>query len=370
MTPPVIFLQALARAVSALQLYNKEHPSSARALQQASEALGAATSQRALTLTFTEDDVLCDATPLRPLRGWVWSKRFASAGLWRLEIIGGVGASEFEMFVGELAARLAAPVPEGEDHGFASRPHIRVRKPQKAAEVPLPASSSEPQLTTIALDCEFLALKWVHERVRRYACVPFLEADAIVSALRLALQASDEPLLLKDVADRRQDEAAALVHAVNVATLSMALASALGCGPKDLRAIGTAGLLHDVGKLVIDPQPAADDGASSDDSNERHSADGARVLLRSDPRLDLAAVVAFEHHLLPDGGSRPCQRFTRDTHWGTRVVQVCNSYEHARTLDAATYRGVDESVLKVFVELMNRKPPRIVELSAGTIEAA
>jgi hypothetical protein len=49
---------------------------------------------------------------------------------------------------------------------------------------------------------------------------------------------------------------------------------------------------------------------------------------------------------------------------------VCNTYEHARTLDAAAYRGVDESVLKVFVELMNRKPPRIVELSAGTIEAA
>jgi putative two-component system response regulator len=63
----------------------------------------------------------------------------------------------------------------------------------------------------------------------------------------------------------------------------------------------------------------------------RHPVDGARLILRADQGLDLAAVVAYEHHIMFDGGGCPPRRFPRPCHAASRLVHVCDVFDALRT---------------------------------------
>jgi putative two-component system response regulator len=97
-----------------------------------------------------------------------------------------------------------------------------------------------------------------------------------------------------------------------------------------------AALLHDVGKLrapsrvTARPTHAAD--AADLKNLELHPLEGARLILRADPGADLAALVAYEHHMMLNGTGYPASVPDRGTWWGTRLVQVCNEYERVRAL--------------------------------------
>jgi putative two-component system response regulator len=62
-----------------------------------------------------------------------------------------------------------------------------------------------------------------------------------------------------------------------------------------------------------------------------HPVDGARMILDSDQRLDLSATVAFEHHIMIDGGGYPVRGTRRDCHHGSMLVHVCDVFDALRT---------------------------------------
>ena len=62
-----------------------------------------------------------------------------------------------------------------------------------------------------------------------------------------------------------------------------------------------------------------------------HPAEGAKLILVSQPELDLAAVVAYEHHIMINGGGYPRFTYDRVCHQGSRVVHVCDVYDALRT---------------------------------------
>jgi putative two-component system response regulator len=60
---------------------------------------------------------------------------------------------------------------------------------------------------------------------------------------------------------------------------------------------------------------------------ETHTEAGARLLLEEGGvAMDLAAVVAYEHHLRPDGSGYPARRFASAAHWASRLVGTCAAY--------------------------------------------
>ena len=63
----------------------------------------------------------------------------------------------------------------------------------------------------------------------------------------------------------------------------------------------------------------------------QHPVDGARLILESDNRLDLSAAVAFEHHIMIDGGGYPTRRSRRDCHHASMLVHVCDVFDALRT---------------------------------------
>jgi HD-GYP domain-containing protein (c-di-GMP phosphodiesterase class II) len=95
-----------------------------------------------------------------------------------------------------------------------------------------------------------------------------------------------------------------------------------------------AGLLHDLGKVTIPKDVLTKPGKLTPSERalmNTHPSEGARLILASEPDLDLAAVVAYEHHIMLNGGGYPSFRYTRECHQGSRLVHVCDVYDALRT---------------------------------------
>jgi HD-GYP domain-containing protein (c-di-GMP phosphodiesterase class II) len=93
-------------------------------------------------------------------------------------------------------------------------------------------------------------------------------------------------------------------------------------------------LLHDLGKVRVPMNILQNPGPLTADELEvmqQHPADGARIIIESDRNLDLACAVAFEHHILIDGGGYPRRRFPHQCHRASLLVHLCDVYDALRT---------------------------------------
>jgi putative two-component system response regulator len=101
-----------------------------------------------------------------------------------------------------------------------------------------------------------------------------------------------------------------------------------------VRAFGVAGLLHDLGKVRVPSEILNKPGpltASERKVMQTHPVEGARIILDSDKPLDLAAVVAYEHHIMLNGQGYPCLHHKRGCHHASHIVHVCDVYDALRT---------------------------------------
>ena len=89
-------------------------------------------------------------------------------------------------------------------------------------------------------------------------------------------------------------------HSVGVTAYAVALAQAAGIvAPEQLAIVGLAGLLHDLGKCMVDPAIINKQGPLSESewaSMKRHPEYGAEIIKRHNKIDPLVALVAESHH--------------------------------------------------------------------------
>ena len=179
---------------------------------------------------------------------------------------------------------------------------------------------------------ELKAVFWMMHQVREGRPLPVTEAEAVAHSLYAGMRLNG-PMTLPQLPLRRMAEYVA-VHAINVSLLAMALAESAGVDHRAVRDIGLAGLLHDVGMARVPIELLAKADQLTEPERERmqmHPVEGARIIVEADASLELAAVVAYEHHLRPDRGGYPVLTFRRKPHYAARLVQLCDVYHALRS---------------------------------------
>jgi putative nucleotidyltransferase with HDIG domain len=334
MSEPVKFLNAFAHALAVMTLYPEGHPSRESAIDASYQDLCDLTKvgQRP-SFTFLADEVIYGREALRDLKDWQWGHRLTAAGIQRLEFERHVSRDEFESFLQEILARLTLSAIDTTEQRQVRSLGVRFGAVGLQTQGDVPHEEPLPIATLdVTLDEETETLRWLQREAETRGTIPLLEAETVVRSLAVAMH-RDAHLVLPLVQLKEFDQYTT-THSLNVSVLSMGVAEAIGCSPAEVRMFGVAGLLHDIGKIRIPLEVLTKPGKLSEEERllmNRHPADGARVIVQTDSDLDVAAVVAYEHHIMLNGGGYPAFHYSRECTLASRLVHVCDVYDALRT---------------------------------------
>jgi putative nucleotidyltransferase with HDIG domain len=342
---PVRFLIAASQALSTMGLYGDEHPATARALDNALERLRELQEcTPKLHFTFLAGEVLVGSEMVPELEGWEWSSRLMKAGIERIEFTGVVQPEQFARFLAHLTVRLGIRSASTSDDlwqmGESTIKFGQVALAdgfKKRIAAPLPVAT-----LTYTLREERETIDWMHEEIRGGSKLPMVEADAVVRSLSIAMHS--EQAMVLPLLQLKEFDQYTTTHSMNVSVLAMAMGEFLELGAATVRALGVAGLLHDLGKVCVPRDILIKPGKLTDAERlviQEHPVVGAKMLLRNTEPMELAAVVAYEHHIRLDGGGYPKLRDARGAQYASRIVHICDVYDALRT--TRPYRDAWES---------------------------
>jgi putative nucleotidyltransferase with HDIG domain len=329
MTDPVRFLNAFAHVLAVMTLYPEGHPSREGAVDAAFEGLsGLRAAKGHPTFTFLEEEVVFGREPLRELKAWEFGRRLIAAGIQRIEFERTVTRDEFEGFLQEILARLTlSSISTGEARQMRSL-GVRFGTVGLQGEAEVPVVAAESTTLKMALGEEADAFRSMQAAVQSGQGVPLIEAEAVVWSLAVAMHGQQR--IVMPLLQLKEFDQYTTAHSLNVSVLSMALAESLGYGAKQVRAVGVAGLLHDIGKVRIPIEVLTKPGKLTDEERQlmnQHPVEGARIILQSGDEMELAAVVAYEHHIMLNGGGYPTLHYKRPCGAVSRLVHVCDVYD-------------------------------------------
>ena len=387
MTDPVPFLTALSQALATMNLYTEGHPARERSCRAGYDALVPLLEPEGeVRFSFLSGDVVFGNRVLRELKDWEWSRRLAAIGIERLEFVLPVLYEEFDRFVTLVHERLRAEGRAAIVDPWYAPTGIRYGRVALGGES-IEALADQPVSATVpfSLAEEVEGIQWLHEEAEHRNTIPLVETETIVRSLAVAMHQEGQVVL--PLLSMKEFDQYTTTHSCNVAVLAMGLAEYLGYAPREVRALGVAALLHDIGKVKLSGEVLRKEGKYTAEERteiERHPVEGARLILARHRHLDLAAVVAYEHHLWYAGGGYPRLTFPREPHYASRIVQVCDVYDalvsrrpyrEAFTTEAAidilvegSGRIFDPDLVQAVTTMLRQARARQVPVDAAAVE--
>ena len=181
-------------------------------------------------------------------------------------------------------------------------------------------------------------------------------------------------------------------HSVRVATLAVHLGDQLGLDEEHLLALGTAGLLHDVGKSKIPDEILFKPGRLDKEefaTMKTHARLGAQILMEHKTVTPLDVAAAWGHHLRRDGGGYPAPPPWAARDNVTKLLQVCDVFEaltairpykapmtphQAFEIMLGDEGAFDPTMLHAFIRTLGLYPPgnrvRLSDGSTATVVAS
>lgn len=347
MSEALRFLVSFGQAVSTMALYDDGHPSRERAVDRSYQCLlDLKRSNPHPRFSFLGEETIYGDIALRELGEWEWGIRLSQAGVQRMEFDENVTREGYEEFLEQMMARITLSFIDSAQSNPARGFGIRIgalgikgdrEALEESLDTELPAAT-----ITYTLGEEAASIQSMHRDVQNRGKLPLAEAEAVVQSLSMAMRGHQDMIL--PLLQLKEFDEYTTTHSLNVSVLTMALAEFLELSSDDVRTFGVAGLLHDLGKVNIPPDILNKPGKLTDEERlviQNHPTDGARLIIESGKRLDLAAAVAHEHHIMINGHGYPKLHYPRDCHKASKLIHVCDVYDALRT--RRPYRDAWES---------------------------
>jgi putative nucleotidyltransferase with HDIG domain len=125
-----------------------------------------------------------------------------------------------------------------------------------------------------------------------------------------------------------------LNHSINVCILAISLGASLGLTADELRSLGLAALLYDIGKVRVPEDILNKPGPLTTEewqTIKRHTDEGADLLKRVQLLDRMPMIVAYEHHQRHDLMGYPDAGGT-EQHLFSKIVAVCDAYDAMTTM--------------------------------------
>ncbi|HEU5360268.1 MAG TPA: HD domain-containing phosphohydrolase [Candidatus Deferrimicrobiaceae bacterium] len=194
-------------------------------------------------------------------------------------------------------------------------------------------------------------LKDLLQSIASGSSISLSQARDIVANIMKGIR--QDPFLLHRIMQLQSHDDYTVTHSLNVSTIVVAQATALGLPEKNLHEIGLAAMLHDVGKELV-PTAILQKPGKIDTSEfatmSEHPVLGAKALRKMDCGSDLPVIVCFEHHMKYDRSGYPKTTNTGQLHPVSYMTQIADVYDALRTY--RPYRdGLD---IKTTLSIMQR----------------
>ena len=174
----------------------------------------------------------------------------------------------------------------------------------------------------------------------------------------------EDPAAVMGLATIRSKDERVLFHSLSVTIYTAALGQRIGLPEDGLLRLAIASLLHDIGKSAFD----TNDPVQAEASVKLHPRVGAEILQRLVLEDPGPMLVAFEHHMAPDGSGFPDRPDDYIAHPYSRMVAVANRYENlTHPPDDTEPLTPDRAVVQVLREAGRALDPFFARAFAGAI---
>lgn len=250
----------------------------------------------------------------------------------------------------DLAALLASDVPAvliDVERGVGPAPQALPRSVSKApAAGPRVVSFTPVDSVRLDRDCarktiakSTRAMKDAFEGARSGRAINADEVESVVSDIADAVDRN--PAMFIDMARLKSKDEYTYLHSVSVCALMVNLARQLGLDEPTIRAMGLAGLLHDVGKMAV-PEAILNKPGRLDEAEfaliRTHPEQGYAMLEKGEGITQEALDVSLYHHEKIDGTGYPFGLKGDAISLAARMGAICDVYD-ALTSDRAYKQG-------------------------------
>lgn len=276
-------------------------------------------------------------------------------------------------------------------------------EPVPSAEPPPPVASVKPpvpaaprQVVAVSMDDELGRASQIVNKSKEAVYTMFSEAR-----MGKAVDVGNAQNMVEEIADSVMRNPGALIglarlktkddytymHSVAVCALMVALSKQLGLNDEETREAGLAGLLHDIGKMMVSADILNKPGKLTDAefvSVKEHPVAGYKMLKESEAVSAIALDVCLHHHEKIDGSGYPNRLKGEEISLYSRMGAVCDVYD-AITSDRPYKQGwcpaeslrkmaewssghFDEKIFQAFVKSIGIFPVgTLVRLESGRL---
>lgn len=172
------------------------------------------------------------------------------------------------------------------------------------------------------------------------------DTNEIIRHFLESIRREANPLRL--LAETKSNDEYTFTHTANVGILTLFFAEHLGFQGSDLRNIGVAALLHDVGKVTTPDDILSKPGSLNLDERalmETHTTKGAFRLMEQAGIPNIAVLGAMEHHMKYDGSGYPRIKGGWEQNIVSQMITITDVYDAMRTI--RPYRPIPVPMEKV-----------------------